>query len=349
MSHSPWPRLFGAALDYLDDPRRLGLKLAYLEAQAKGNLSPELPRDPYDALAPLIKARLKGRATLAGKLEVPGRFTPRPPPEDSPHINQRDCREFMDAGGPYLTARSCGKQALAALPEVPLMIGVDHGLCAGPIAALASRHGKESLAVVVLDSHFDAIAPEERSGDAEAARCGRGLCGDFLGELLKQEEISPELLFVAGVGDKPAKPSHTGEFGRAYHDWIEKGVKVYTRAEAQNPGFPERLVRDFMRCGACSLYVSLDADVGSCASMNAVRFLADSGLDEHALLSIGYELGRLVASGRMELAGADVCEIDVHLLGLPDRHGQPDRTADICARFISTLFGDEAFRQGVKL
>jgi len=48
--------LFGAALDFLDDPERLALKQAYLEARTKGSLRKHLPADPYRPSLPCWKS-----------------------------------------------------------------------------------------------------------------------------------------------------------------------------------------------------------------------------------------------------------------------------------------------------
>ena len=337
MSHPPQARLFGAALDYLDDAERVGLKLAYTKALADDVLPPGLPLDPYDAVAPLVRSIMNGRTALDGKIDIPGWLTPRPGPDDASLIVPSRYRDFMDAGGALVTARSCAKAASGCLPDVPVMIAVDHCLSAGPISALSSLHGADSLAVVVLDSHFDAVPPEVRIG--ESCDWGGGHCGDFLAYLMEDGIISPERLFVVGAGDRPDKTDDAGEFGRLYHAWIDKGVKVYNRSECREDAFPDRLAKDIESSGARHLYVSLDADVGSCASMNAVRFLDGVGLSEEIILNIGRALGSLCAAGRLELAGADVCEIDVHLLGLLDQNGREDRTAQICAGFLASLFG----------
>jgi arginase family enzyme len=340
MSDPAGARLFGAALDYLDDPERLGLKLAYVEAHAAGRLHPHLPRDPYDFIAPLVCSRLSGRARPFGKLELPGWLTPRPGPGERELIDGRRYRDFMDAGGPLLTARACGRIALEAAPDVPVMIGVDHGLTAGPAAALAGRLGPESLAVVILDSHFDAIPPALRApAQNGAASWGKGLTGDFLAVMIEEGAVRPDRLFVIGVGDYPPEGEADSDFGRSYRSWIGQGVKVYPREESRDANFPERLIGDLLDTGARALYVSLDADVGACSCMSAVRFLDGVGLAEEEVLAVGRALGAVAGSGRMELAGADVCEVDVHLMGLNDEQGRTDRTGEICADFVCALFG----------
>jgi len=57
---------FGCALDVLDAPDKLALKLAYLDALRKGLVGGDIARDPYD----LLETALEGTAGLVtvGKL-----------------------------------------------------------------------------------------------------------------------------------------------------------------------------------------------------------------------------------------------------------------------------------------
>src|SRR3989304_5209236 len=91
--------IFGAALDFLDDPERVGLKLSYLDALRDGLVPADLPADPYDAIAHLAVAARPGRMKLAGKVAVPGWLTPRPGAADRAMIGPASYRAFMDAGG----------------------------------------------------------------------------------------------------------------------------------------------------------------------------------------------------------------------------------------------------------
>jgi len=159
--------IFGAALDYLDDPDRIGLKLAYLNALAEGRLEPELPADPYEAIAPQLAARTNGVARLAGRIEVPGWLTPRPGPQERERIDPKKYQEFMAGGGVEEYIARCRQRAREILPRVPVLIAVDHALAAGPIRAAAERFGPEAVAVVVLDGHFDAVPAELRAASAE--------------------------------------------------------------------------------------------------------------------------------------------------------------------------------------
>jgi arginase family enzyme len=331
--------IFGAALDLLEDPERLSLKRSYLEACREGRVPSGLPRDPYDAILPPLLALAGDQVVPAGKVDVPSWITPRPLPADLEFINPRRYREFMDTGGPALVARSCGQRALACLPAYPVMIAVDHALSAGPISALSAKIGPENLAVVVLDSHFDAVPAADRAAGMSLSFHGRGHCGDFLADLLNDGVIRPRNLLVAGVSDYPEQDCPARAFTRSYRSWIERGVKVYPKSQVRAPGFLDRFRRDLMSLSARRLYVSLDADAGAGGEMAAVRFMDCLGLTEAELLAIARGLRELLDDGGYGLAGVDVCEVDVHLLGLAGPGGAPDRTAEICARFLAALLG----------
>jgi arginase family enzyme len=331
-------RIFGAALEFNDDPERLGLKLAFLDALADGRIPPGLPADPYDAIAPALKGMLDGCAELEGRIEVPGWLTPRPGVKDRRLVSAERYRAFMDEGGPRIFVTECERMAEGIFPAVPVMIGVDHCLAAGPIRAASRQFGPENLAVVVLDQHFDAVPARSRSGEAGLGWESAGWCGDFLMPLLREGVVLPSRLFVLGVCDHPGKDAADTRYGREYLSWIEKGVRIFTRDEAMDAGFAQRLEREISGSGARYMYVSLDADVGAAEGMSAVRFLDRPGIPAERVIEIASWLRRIMDEHGIALAGVDTSEVDVHLLGLSGPEGK-DRTAEICAGFIATLLG----------
>jgi len=333
-------KVFGAALDYLDDPDRLSLKLSYVHALNEGIIDPSLPADPYDAIAPALVSLCNGSVELHGKIDIPGWLTPRPRVEDLGAITPENYREFMDRGGPEDFADECAGVVESTMPDVPVMIAVDHSLSAGPIKALSRRFGTESLAVVMLDSHFDATPVEARTTEGgRVSWKSDGLCGAFLDTLIRNGFIFPENLFVIGVSDYPTDEAAASPYGKHYLSWVEAGVKIFPKELVRQQGFCYGLGRELINTGARNLYVSMDADVGSCACMNAVRFMDTVGLDETDLLEIAKTIRGLVDEGRFTLGGLDVSEVEVHLLGLPGPDGTADRTAEICAGFLATILG----------
>lgn len=329
-------QIFGAALDFLDDPERTGLKRAYVQALGDGLIDASLPKDPYDAIVSLLDKEFRRR----GKMEIPGWLTPRPGVEDMEKIRESAYREFMDKGGPEKYVKECAGLVEKIMPDVPVMIAVDHSLAAGPISALSKKHGPDEICVAVLDSHFDAVPADLRApAGADISWSSEGLCGDFLGGLINSGALLAENLFVAGVSDYPPPASEQTPYGRKYLSWIEQGAHVYPKDVANSPGFSEKLSHGLSRTNSKILYVSLDADAGSGACMNAVRFMDCVGMDEGPIMEVARALRELIKSDRFVLGGVDVCEVDVHLLGLAGEDDGPDRTAQVCARFITELCG----------
>ncbi len=348
LSHEPDPmlvRVFGAALDALDDPERVGLKRAYLRALAGGLVPAGLPEDPYDALAPGLIQGGGGIVQAAGKLPVPGWLTPRPRPEDEPLVTPENYRAFLAEDRVRTWTDACSRfVAHEILPHVPCMIAVDHAMTAGPLQALASRHGPENVTVVILDSHLDAVPWELRRltgapGTKATGSAGHN-CGSFLAALLDEGTLLPGNLFVAGVSDHPSPGTTTQAYERAYRSVLDRGVHVYPRDRVEEPSFPAELVEDLDRSRGTRLYVSLDADVGAMACMNAVRFLDTRGLPEACILDLASRLKNLIDTGRFQLAGLDAAEVDVHLLGLAGTGGQPDRTVEVCTGFLERMCTD---------
>lgn len=334
-------KLFGAAVDVLDETAKIGLKLAYLDALKAGHLPDGLPADPYDAIVPLLTDMCDDKVTPAGKLDLPGWIRPRPQTEDAPLVTPERYRDFIDSEAVIAYSDSCAQWVAQLAPtDVPCLILVDHALSAGPLTALSARFGPDDLAVVVLDSHFDAIpAPLRAPPGIALPDSGLANCGSFLAALMEKNVMFPENLFIVGAADYPRK-GVTAAYTKAYNAWLDRGVTVIPNdGHAETIG--DRLAAALKNHPARYLYVSLDADVGSLNGLNAVRFQDHLGLDEQTVLGLAKTLNRLLAAGHFELAGLDIAEVDVHLLGLTGPDGEVDRTDWICAEFIQLLLAEK--------
>jgi arginase family enzyme len=334
--------LFGAALDALDDPERVQLKWAYIQALDSDPAISKLPVDPYDAIASIVDRESKTSTALRGRLGLPDWLTPRPQKPELSMIHASQYRDFIDNEAIAEYVEDCRifvEQTI--FPDIPCMIGADHAMAAGPIRALANRFGPEDLAVVVIDAHFDAIPPDVRAPTGMGTPyCGSENCGSFLRSLMDDSSILPEHLIIVGVADYP-RDGISARYNRAYQDLIEQGVTVIPN-NLTSRSIMDKLEAKLSQLGARQLYISLDADAGALRCMNAVRFLDHKGLDESTLLGLAGLLGTHTALGNYTLAGMDVSEVDVHLLGLPDTRGNIDRTAEICADFIITVIDQES-------
>ena len=364
MSSEPRYAFFGAALDPLDSPGKVALQQAYLDSLERGiacaadPADPYTPLDPYDLFRTELAGWLKERGMRdAGRLTFPSWLTPRPRLKDRERIHAGAFADFLDRGG-CAEAAGAAKDFVAEslFPDLPVMFGVDHSLTGGVLRALAERLGPDLLTVVVIDAHFDAIPTAVRRAirmGREGERSGpRGPeldepynCGNFLAHLIDDGVVPPERLFVVGAADFPTPEiersagSGARRFISVYRSYLERGVRVIGRDEIVAPGGLERVAALLEETGPAWIYISIDADVGARRAVLASRFLDLPGLDEEPLLDIALALGRVVATGRIRLAGLDVMEVDVHAAGVRLRSGREDRTVPLLAQMVRAIIG----------
>jgi len=358
---------FGAALDPLDSAEKVAIQWAYLRALDHGIACTSDPVDPYDLFRTELNLWLEECGMRdAGRLPVPSWLTPKPRPQDQERIHAGSFADFLDQGGCVMAAGAVKDFVeKSVFPDFPVMFGVDHSLTGGVLCALAERLGPESLTVVVIDAHFDAIPTGVRrathKGQEENASSGSTgpdagatevlevretyNCGNFLAQLLDEGVILPERLFVVGAADLPtpeiersAGPG-TRQYVSAYHSHLVQGVHVIGRDEVTAHGGPERVVALLEESRAGWVYISIDADAGARRAVLASRFLDLPGLEEGTLLDLATALGRAAAAGRVRLAGLDVMEVNVHAAGVRLRSGREDRTVPLLAEMVRAIMG----------
>ena len=157
--------------------------------------------------------------TVAGKLEIESWLTPRPSLRDLDSVDPRLYREFLDTGGcEVISARLREFVKERVLPLRPLFVGVDHSLTGGVLEALASEGARPAL--VVLDSHFDAVPTSVRkaavessagSGEAELEPPESYNCGTWLAGAIEEGLVSAEDVVVIGPSDHPGYEATAGE------------------------------------------------------------------------------------------------------------------------------------------
>ena len=341
--------VFGCSLDALDAEERVAVKLAYLYAVRQGVVDEDIARDPYDMLVESLSALPD--VSVAGRLELESWLTPRPAPGELDRVDPALYREFIDTGGcAVICARLREYVKERVLPLRPLLVGVDHSLTGGVLDALLSA-GQEP-ALIVLDSHFDAIPTSVRM--AAVAASGTEVepepiegesynCGTWLAGVIERELVAPHRVAVLGVSDHPGYESFgEGEsaafsaYRHAYLAFEESGVTVVSKKRLRLEGIRATVSDILSRIGAGPVYVSLDADVGAGENVGAVRFLDTIGLEPAEVVEVGKALHSALDGAGAELSGMDIMEIDAHLADIP---GSGDCTLEMCLAFAREMLG----------
>ncbi len=345
-------KLFGVALDVSDDPFSVQLKLASLWARRQGQ---KLPDDPYEAITRRITWS-NGQIEPAGRFPLASWLGPRPKPAQERLLTQERMQQFLDGDGPLKAARKL-KDFVAdkILPGLPVMVGIDHSATGGVVSALSEALGADKLTVLVLDRHFDALPLSVRMepvlGVASAYPAGaRDLflgmsgedtycCGNFWAHLIDKGIVSPERLLFIGVADYPTGKAvpEWETFRSRYLAFEEKGCSFFPLREFEKP-YGKRLERFLaQKIRTPYVYVSLDLDVGAYQCVHAARYMDGPGIGARALQDVAKLVAKGCESGRFRLAGLDVMEFNMHLLGITMDDGVEDQTVTTALDFIRTL------------
>jgi arginase family enzyme len=344
-------KFFRAPLDPDEREQRLRIKVA----ECRQGYPNVLFKDPYDGVLRALKENCFMRNFMdIGGLEVEPWLLPAPEPKYIPLLTVECMVAFIDSDG-------CRDYALQAedfinkrvLPGLPVMIGVDHSLSGGCVRSLAREYG--DIALIVLDSHFDAIIPSVRCAliryDLETnpessfspfdpyiyGRVDSYNADSFLYYLVHEGVIAPENLVVLGVSDHP--PSHAfkirdwrvQKYLELYRSFEEMGVKIVKKDEILKDF--EVIKKILEKLKADYFYLSIDLDVGSKNALKGARFNDYEGLDERTICKLIEAISRNV---RGKLVGLDLMEIDVFSAGAKTKSGK-DRTYHIAAEIIQII------------
>jgi arginase family enzyme len=236
------------------------------------------------------------------------------------------------------------------LPDIPIMLGVDHSLTAGVVSALAEKHGREKLGIIVLDQHFDAIPLSIRlesnatnEGNIESTPVGfkdQFCCGDFWSYLIDRSITLPENLIFMGVADYPGRGRKVGKkFRKAYLEYERRGCSFFPQERFSDnykdalSGFLVEKVRTPM------VYISIDLDVSSYAGTYAARYMDKPGLSERNILNIMTTIINQCRQGNFTTAGLDIMEINTHFLGLELADGKKDNTLEFIKKILNIVWG----------
>lgn len=239
-------------------------------------------------------ATLGRRVVDKGNLPAPIRETEEPADHQKKYIRpiEEVCRALYDT-------------CLASLNEgaLPLVLGGDHSLAAGSVAASAAwvrRTTSKPIGVIWVDAHGDMNTPQTTtSGNVH---------GMPLAALLGQEPRE-----LASIGPSPAVAAqHTVLVGIRNLDEEEKapirasGVHVFTMKDIDREGIAtvaERAIA-LASAGTGGIHVSFDLDVCDPASAPGVGTPVKGGLDyreSHMIMELVADSQRLVALDLVEV------------------------------------------------
>ena len=313
--------------------------------------------DPYEAVMEIIRREV--RAELweeKGSVSVSDWLRPVPPPEERSRVTAEQFVDFIDRDGCRTFADRLAVWIDEILPAVPCLIGVDHSLTGGTLRPLARRYGAENLAVVILDSHTDAVpmpvlsdaiqydietnpaSVYDRNDPLLYHRADSYNASSFLHHLLMEEVVLPRNLYLIGVGDFPDKRAvrirdeRMARYVGVYTALKKRGVTLVTKKECLvNPSKVKTLLG---RMSQPYLYVSVDMDIGARNAVEGVRFRDRQGLQERQIYAL-VDILRGILSRGTRLAGLDVVEFNPRRAGSPFSGGDP--TYRIAANLIERI------------
>ena len=227
------------------------------------------------------------------------------------HAPIAETRTPSDARKKYVAeiAEVCGllyQTALASLTAgaLPLVLGGDHSLAAGSVAASADwakRNERGPIGLIWVDAHGDMNTP--------ATTMSGNVHGMPLAALLGSEPI--ELASIGGFSPK-VRPAETVLIGVRNLDEREKiavrdsGIHVFTMKDIDRNGIAtvvEQAVA-LATAGTAGIHVSFDMDVCDPAIAPGVGTPVKGGLDyreAHTLMEIVADSGRLVCLDLVEV------------------------------------------------
>jgi arginase len=246
-------------------------------------------------------AGISERVTALGHVVVDRGDLPAPIPET---------KKFGDPAKKYIReiARICERlyqvtRGSLADGAIPIVLGGDHSLATGSVAASAAhaRATDRSIALLWIDAHGDMNTPAStQSGNVHGMPLA-ALLGPEPAELSSIAGFSPAVL-----------PQHTALIGVRNLDDREKevvrasGVHVYTMKDIDRLGVAA-IAADALEAvagGIGGLHVSLDLDVCDPSIAPGVGTPVKGGLDyreAHHLMEILAESGRLTAMDLVEV------------------------------------------------
>lgn len=306
-------------------------------------------KDPYDAIAfNLAQERIELNPI---RVEVEPWLLPAPDPSYIDLLTVENVVAFIDSNGCLEYANVVCEMLNERNAELVSLIGVDHSITGGVVKFLSEKYGAENIALVVLDSHFDAIIPSIRCGviqyDLETNpdtpfdprdpyimwRPESYNADSFLNFVIEEKLIEPQNLIVAGVSDYPSPKAFEIEdirikkYLQHYLSFEKRGVNIIPKEKLK---IQKTLKKAIKELDAKYIYISLDIDVGSNNALIGARFTDYNGISEEEIYRTIHEIVKLAKSNEIRFLGFDLMETDVF-------KATHDRTYDIEANIFKIL------------
>ena len=363
-------KVFGAALDPIDDPSKVLAKCSYINRLAQNRIAPERDfLDPYEGVLKFSQVLKKEEFIKIGKFPIETWLTPKPKIEDYQLLHPSKFQEFVNIGAVRDYSTNLENFVVEkVLSDIPLMIGVDHSLTGGVLSALSKKYGPENILIVVFDAHFDGIPssislnvakymqehqeeihvllPEmfESMDINKITLDDTYSCASFLDYLIQDEIIYPQNLIIYGCQDYPSKELLSVEDLRVkqyvdyYLSFEEKGVKFIPGVSNTN-NMVEKLEESLENYKVPYIYISFDVDVGVFKDILAARFMNVIGIEKGLILNAAKVIKNFMVSKKCELIGIDFLEIDTYILGREfKKSGAKDRTVEVIDEFLEIIF-----------
>jgi len=360
-------KVFGAALDATDFPLSLQMKQNYLNQLAQNRVTDPNFLDPYEGLLLFSHVLSKEKYLKMGKFPIESWLTPKPNLEDLPLMNQLEFQKITRKG---LIRKYSEKLENYLrnniLPDIPLMIGVDHSLTGGILKALSREFNSEDLIILILDAHFDGLPanislniakymneyPEETNPlisehinafNKNLDIVDTYMCASFLFYLMEEKVILPENLIIFGCQDYPDAKFRSlddfriVEFVKFYDRMEQKGVKFIPKSDTST--MIQKLSSILDKTAKSKMYISFDTDVGALKEIIATRFRNAIGVDELTIINAAKTIKSVIDSKKVDLIGLDIMEIETHLLNrVFPKSGRIDQTIKVIDNFLDVLF-----------
>lgn len=221
-------------------------------------------------------------------------------------------------------------KALSSLNNnhLPLLLGGDHSLSIGSLAATCEYHKNKELGLLWIDTHADINTPETSpSGNIHGMPINT-LLGNGYASLIElfneQQVIKPEHIVFIGLRDIDKAEKKI---------LAQSNIKVYSMRDVDELGiqYIMKQIHDQIFNNIDGIHLSFDLDVMDPLQVPGVSTPVSGGLtlrEAHLLLEMVYESNKLVSADFMELNPMN------------DIKGQSAKTAVdlICSLFGKTIF-----------